>query len=504
MKHIILKLKLVLVIALLALPVLAFGQIQVGTDTTFIYAYNQDYTGNPALNLRSPDVIDSIVFYSLKTDLFIRKSVNADRSIVESIVKTYLPDAQFKWNSSTSWTALNCRITTECVDLDDALTELRSKDEITSVSYAYIRKDYKDLLDMYPFVDEVTIYGFTDYIEITYLSEATKQNAIDLIESMGLIFEKPDEHISPWENVTIPKSKDLLTVISQLNESGYFQLVTPILCRDIKELEVQQIYHSNIPFYYNKQTWENEYLYPTPNGFAIRKSPETDKGQLESIIKTYAVNNCKIIWVNADYCMVKTDEKYANTARTAMMNLNEVLWVSELYLDEVHYSRCLSSGWQARPTNWGLDGRLFVSFKEGLSETVKNDIIDEYNLSFVAIDSIKNYIFTDNGGYYITYNYYSIFELPKMTDVLSVCRNIYESGNAQYVIPNIIKEKDESIAILVNGTTTSVKKGTGEVIEQTGIQYYNLLGQRIDTPSGFTIVVTRYSDGTVRTEKKLF
>ena len=34
--------------------------------------------------------------------------------------------------------------------------------------------------------------------------------------------------------------------------------------------------------------------------------------------------------------------------------------------------------------------------------------------------------------------------------------------------------------------------------------YYNLAGQRTDTPSGLTIVVTRYSDGSVRREKKLF
>jgi hypothetical protein len=39
-------------------------------------------------------------------------------------------------------------------------------------------------------------------------------------------------------------------------------------------------------------------------------------------------------------------------------------------------------------------------------------------------------------------------------------------------------------------------------VEQTA--YYNLLGEKTDAPSGLTIVVTRYNDGSIRTEKKLF
>ena len=50
--------------------------------------------------------------------------------------------------------------------------------------------------------------------------------------------------------------------------------------------------------------------------------------------------------------------------------------------------------------------------------------------------------------------------------------------------PTIVEEKD--IAVRVNQ-----------------IEYYNMSGQKMDTPSGLTIVVTYYSDGTVRTEKKM-
>ena len=54
-----------------------------------------------------------------------------------------------------------------------------------------------------------------------------------------------------------------------------------------------------------------------------------------------------------------------------------------------------------------------------------------------------------------------------------------------YYIPNIVKNVHSN----------------NNVIE---ITHYNLSGQKTNNPSGLTIVVTRYSDGTVRREKKLF
>ena len=54
--------------------------------------------------------------------------------------------------------------------------------------------------------------------------------------------------------------------------------------------------------------------------------------------------------------------------------------------------------------------------------------------------------------------------------------------------------------------------GTPTLVDETAIQpvqvletkYYNITGQTTDSPSGLILVVTRYSDGTVSTEKKLF
>ena len=51
------------------------------------------------------------------------------------------------------------------------------------------------------------------------------------------------------------------------------------------------------------------------------------------------------------------------------------------------------------------------------------------------------------------------------------------------------------------GETTVVKSSPAHVLQTV---YYNLLGEKIDSPSGLTIVITRFSDGSTKTEKQLF
>jgi hypothetical protein len=72
----------------------------------------------------------------------------------------------------------------------------------------------------------------------------------------------------------------------------------------------------------------------------------------------------------------------------------------------------------------------------------------------------------------------------------------------EYAVPNIIKEREESGIHFDSGSETNGIEKT--VVSKTSESFYDLLGRRMDSPAGLTIVVTRYSDGTVRTEKKLF
>lgn len=58
----------------------------------------------------------------------------------------------------------------------------------------------------------------------------------------------------------------------------------------------------------------------------------------------------------------------------------------------------------------------------------------------------------------------------------------------------------ESMEVMIS-IPTNVYQATDD---EVGKVYYNLSGSRIDSPSGLTIVVTRYNDGSIATEKKLF
>ena len=52
--------------------------------------------------------------------------------------------------------------------------------------------------------------------------------------------------------------------------------------------------------------------------------------------------------------------------------------------------------------------------------------------------------------------------------------------------------------------STLVEEKETQPVQVLETKYYNITGQTTDSPSGLILVVTRYSDGMVSTEKKLF
>ena len=457
-----------------------------GSDTVFIYERNRNYSDLLSAEI-SKDNIDSVVLYSLTTDLHIQKSNKASKRDVESLVKHYLPDARISWDSGEY--DYRCNVTTSSLGLDDAVDSLIKEDAIALISKRYIRKDWKDILDLYPFAGEIYAYGITNQIYITYIDDNTRKTADELINSMGLDITtidstRTDKHKSAY--LRCPKSIDVASAANRLYESGLFLYAGPLLIGGgLKKCQVDSIDHTNIPYYYRRQDGAKAYLYMVPGRFVVRKDSGKEMAQMTSIIKSYCGNYSRIFWLDEEHCMVKTYTETAKTAMEALKKIDDVKWVSEQYLDNDLYAHSLKYGQEM--TYWGLDGRLTVVFNEEISDVVKDNIISDYSLSYVSS-------YTKRGIIYWTY------EIPKETDVLSVCRSIYETGNVQFVEPYIVKEGNgglhPSSIISIPETTTTAK--------EIGTQYYNLSGQRINTPSGLTIVVTRYSDGTVRSEKGLF
>ena len=89
-----------------------------------------------------------------------------------------------------------------------------------------------------------------------------------------------------------------------------------------------------------------------------------------------------------------------------------------------------------------------------------------------------------------------------------------ENCNAQeYIIyynntTQVVGSQSEFVRYAIRRGSSTGGTTNAEIIvsnpTRTAIDYYNLTGQKTDSPSGLTIVVTRYSDGTVRSEKGLF
>lgn len=108
-------------------------------------------------------------------------------------------------------------------------------------------------------------------------------------------------------------------------------------------------------------------------------------------------------------------------------------------------------------------------------------------LTSTGTGSVKSKIITDNIGKKI--NETIPFQQPV---------GIAGFGGCLYVFSNY----DKTLYRLESSQeTTNIATNQRDIQESI---YFNLSGQRINTPSGLTIVVTRYSDGTVRTEKRLF
>jgi hypothetical protein len=84
---------------------------------------------------------------------------------------------------------------------------------------------------------------------------------------------------------------------------------------------------------------------------------------------------------------------------------------------------------------------------------------------------------------------------PKTTDIFNLAVKLYESGYFTRIQLQTHKQYFPSTSV------QDITQNTAQVVETV---YYNLLGQKTTSPAGLTIVVTRYSDGSILTEKKLF
>lgn len=456
-----------IIVLILSLPVLtALGQNQ--DNVPYVYGYDVDFVSS----VPTADNVYQIQLYSLSDELTIRKKSDIGKDSLEKIIYSLIPDAQIQWNNRP--TDL-CSVISEKGNLDNVVEKIMKEEAVSFVSTKYIRKTYKDLIDIYP-VSQVATYGYTGELYFVYISNEAVNEANELINSCGLEIYYQSGNSG---GAIVPKSLDIISTANRLQESGLFLLVTPSKIISKRVLTNPLIDKATLPFYYD-DNGEKEYWYEIADRFIVRKTADIDKTVLEALINRN-VDESEIIWENDSICTVLTHPQNVDAAMNAIIQDNSVLHVSHKYLNVNSYEKTIGDGLK-NPESFGLNGKISVSFKDDITETEKNNLINSYNL---------------NAVYSLDFSNYWEYEVPKTADALTISNNISETGLVKNCMPmttqvyKLILEPHTDISNITNAYEIST-------------QYYNLVGNMMETPSGLTIVVTRYSDGSVKTEKKLF
>lgn len=455
---------------LLGLPIWAAEQDQISSESHYIYGYDADdlYSSYKASDIYPVEIC------FLDDEFTVKKRSDVSKTELESMVTRILPDAQFTWYDNVGDI---CTVMSENDDLDSIIDILLENDTVLFSEKMWIRKAYLDLMSWYS-VNEVATFGFTGEISFSCLSDEDMSMANSLFDSMGLeITYLVHKHKG---YVKIQKGMDIINVANQLHESGYFLIATPTRFDEKRIMTVQKVDKETLPYYLRPNG--KVYWYLLPDRFMVEKDVFTEKAVMESLIKNY-VAEADIIWDNDSMCTVITFPDLVENAMYALSQEKAVKRVSKKYISVDSYELELGRGLK-NPDSFGLDGKLSLYFKEDISQDDRDGLVRDYNLHLVADGRFS-----------------SEYEVPDSLDVLEVCRSIFETGLVEYCDPNTTYIAK---CIFFNSSSSTTVVEPIEDVTEVKTEYYNLLGRRMEEPSGLTIKVTHYSNGTIRSEKQLF
>ena len=233
---------------------------------------------------------------------------------------------------------------------------------------------------------------------------------------------------------------------------------------------------------YNFDSGESykEYLVEVPNKLFIKKKEDVDNSAIVSILNGIVKAQFEIGWIG-DKCKVVVEDSKIDNIITELLKEESVLAARRIYCFKSDYDYAnkngisISENQEVCPLN---------NITCGVNGDIDTNVMDSIALA-LNLEVVKTVTGPFGGAKFMT---------PKTADVFEIAQKIFESGYFTYTQPELYMK-------VVLAYTTNVKDVTEEITETL---YYNLSGQKIDSPSGLTIVVTRYSDGTVSTEKKLF
>ncbi len=228
-------------------------------------------------------------------------------------------------------------------------------------------------------------------------------------------------------------------------------------------------------YYYDG--WTEVCLVKIPDNLIVQKNADVTKTYLSTLLDSKIYGSFQIEWGGEDVCRVTADEVQIDAALDELLKEDVIAAASHLYVNKGDYE-CY----------------LMNNCPESMELIPLNSIVyrlnDAYNKS--VMDSLAYvYDLTIPSDVYLPEDM-SLLYTSKTTDVFELSRILFETGYFMYAYPEFV----HSLSQITDVTQTSAEVEYEE--------YYNLSGQRVDSKSGVTIVVTRYSDGSIFIEKKLF
>ena len=471
MKHCSLHVKMMSsIFALLAFPLMASGQDTpsfVDYDNLFIYSTSYD----PG-NLYDQGPVGRVLLDVVSDEIFIKKKTDVTQNAIDDVVLDRIPAARISWINDDV-----CTVIADEQSIESVMDDLRAEEAIISVRPAYIRKVYKDLMGIYP-VKQVAIYGFTDEIRVRQKYYNSDDETAAYVASLNLQVEAEGDY---WYKIYIPKDSDFIAIANRLYESDFVSYQTPSHYISVRNTGSEPVEKTGLDYIYNSGG-NKVYLYKCPGMFMITKDRETDKTEIEAIINKCLTVPAYYEWKADDRCQIEIADSLVDEAIASIRNEGLVSSANRSYMILSNYESTLLNGTDD-PIIFNYNQRFLLLFKDGVSKTTSDSLKNVFNLT--AIKEPDDFYYT--------------WTAPKTADMFAVSNAIYESGCVEWVELNWIT----GFKITWNSAagTTVVKT---PVVSKVSERYYDLSGHPQDTPSGLTIVVTRYSDGTTRTEKKLF
>ena len=224
---------------------------------------------------------------------------------------------------------------------------------------------------------------------------------------------------------------------------------------------------------------------PAPNKMFVKKVPGVTNDYIVSLLDEQFNDKYHITGWYGDFCKVDVvEDSLIDGAITELLKSDSVAITRRILYFRPDYEFFIEHGYP-------IDEYCEICVFNGVTYHIRRGYTQN------TVDSLANVYGLTNTPDKDSHGAYGSLSAPKTADIFDIAQKLYDTQCFTYI------SLEMHMRVKYNDTTP-IRKIETEQVEILETQYYNLSGQRINTPSGLTIVVTRYSDGSVSTEKRLF